>query len=269
MSKGHIQLISQLEKSHKKLGVVLIWRVGTLRTAAAKQQEGLSPHAWPIRSQWSRVTWKKRRADGTCDRQAARWEEKSWHYSEKAAALCVKSWSLAKSVDAAHEQILLSEDARRRNLKKARAVEKLAFTHAWHLSRASWILHRDRHRLLLRRTALQRRRKTVKLRSWTCHLSGGVKTKVQTCLSAWNPSYQRGRRTEVTFPQADVSSASCHRGQNTRPREDSISPTQRRWSSETKTWTTGVTNPSHPLRVSMEVFFEAFTAHKLEESHHS
>lgn len=51
MSEGHIQLTSQLEKSHKKRGVVLIWRVGTLRTAAAKQPARPSPHGWPIRSQ--------------------------------------------------------------------------------------------------------------------------------------------------------------------------------------------------------------------------
>lgn len=39
MSEGQIQLTSQLEKSHKKLGVVLIWRVGTLRTASGRRSK--------------------------------------------------------------------------------------------------------------------------------------------------------------------------------------------------------------------------------------
>lgn len=39
MSERHIQLISQLEKSHKKLGIVLICSVGTLRTASGRRGE--------------------------------------------------------------------------------------------------------------------------------------------------------------------------------------------------------------------------------------
>lgn len=39
MSERHIQLISQLEKSHKKLGIVLICSVGTLRTASGRGGE--------------------------------------------------------------------------------------------------------------------------------------------------------------------------------------------------------------------------------------
>lgn len=61
MSEGHIQLTSQLEKSHKKLGVVLIWRVGTLRTASGRRSVTNASVAARRTNQKpvQRVTWEK------------------------------------------------------------------------------------------------------------------------------------------------------------------------------------------------------------------
>lgn len=256
MSEGHIQLTSQLEKSHKKLGVVLIWRVGTLRTASGRRSvtnasvAARRTNQKPV--QPSHVG--KSRADGTCDRQAARWEDKSWHYGEKGGSSVRKEVKFTK-VGGRCAQTDFTEWGHTKTQSETESAKgKFVFTHAWHLSRASWILHRDRHPPLLRRRALQKTKNPMEARSWTCHLSGGVKIKPQSCLSVWNPLYQKGRRKEAAFPRADVRGASFRRGQNAHPREDSISPTQRRRSSETKKWTTGVTQPTHPLRVSMEAF---------------
>lgn len=73
MSKGHIQLISQLEKSHKELGVVLILESrnfahrGSKTTGASVAARLANQKPGGVESRG-----KIRRADGTCDRQAAR-----------------------------------------------------------------------------------------------------------------------------------------------------------------------------------------------------